>query len=70
MDIDTNIDYLSAQLRMLERENGGIEQSIKESEALKDQLAKTLSASKSALRALRSDLNSNSSVSKSGIRLQ
>jgi len=70
MDIDTNIDYLSAQLRMLERENGGIEQSIKESEALKEQLARTLSATKSALRALRSDLNSNSFVSKSGIRLQ
>lgn len=70
MDIDTNIDYLNAQLRMLERERGGVEQSIKELEALKEQLARTLAATKSALRALRSDLNSNSSVSKSGIRLQ
>ncbi|MBD8790988.1 AAA family ATPase [Pseudomonas syringae] len=70
MDIDTNIDYLNAQLRMLERERGGIGQSIKELEALKEQLARTLSATKSALRALRSDLNSSSSVSKSGIRLQ
>ncbi|WP_338525785.1 AAA family ATPase [Pseudomonas batumici] len=70
MDISTNIDYLNAQLRMLEREKGGIEQSIKELEALKEQLTRTLSATKSALRALRSDLNSNSSVSKSGIRLQ
>ncbi|AZE16531.1 hypothetical protein C4K09_2070 [Pseudomonas chlororaphis subsp. aureofaciens] len=70
MDIDTNIDYLSAQLRMLEREKGGIEQSIKEAEALKDQLAKNITTTKSALRALRSDLTSNSSTSKSGIRLQ
>lgn len=70
MDIDTNIDYLTAQLRMLEREKGGIEQAIKELEALKEQLTRTLSATKSALRALRSDLNSNSSFSKSGIRLQ
>ncbi|WP_116892438.1 ATP-binding protein [Pseudomonas syringae] len=70
MDIDTNIDYLTAQLRMLEREKGGIEQSIKELEALKEQLIRTLSTTKSALRALRSDLNSNSAVSKSGIRLQ
>lgn len=70
MDIDTNIDYLTAQLRMLEREKGGIEQAIKELEALKEQLTRTLSTTKSALRALRSDLNSNSSFSKSGIRLQ
>lgn len=70
MDIDTNIDYLSSQLRMLEREKGGIEQSTKEAEALKDQLARSLSTTKSALRTLRTDLNSNSNVSKSGIRLQ
>lgn len=70
MDIDTNIDYLSSQLRMLEREKGGIEQSMKEAEALKDQFARSLSNTKTALRALRSDLNSNSTVSKSGIRLQ
>lgn len=70
MDIDTNIEYLSAQLRMLDREKGGIEQSIKESEALKEQLVRTLSSTKSVLRALRSDLSSNSSISKSGIRRQ
>ncbi|AXJ05420.1 hypothetical protein CFN16_15210 [Pseudomonas fluorescens] len=70
MDIETNIDYLSSQLRMLERERGGIDQSMKEAEALKDQLARSLSTIKSALRALRSDLNSNSTVSKAGIRLQ
>ncbi|MEB0042649.1 ATP-binding protein [Pseudomonas sp. MH10] len=70
MDIGTNIAYLTAQLRMLERERGGIDQSIQEAEALKDQLAKSIAVTKSALRALRSDLNSNSSVSKSGIRVQ
>ena len=70
MDIGTNIDYLSAQLRMLERERGGIDQSIKEAEALKEQLAKNITTTKSAMRALRSDLTSNSSVSKSGIRRQ
>ncbi|WP_110947885.1 ATP-binding protein [Pseudomonas bohemica] len=70
MDINTNIEYLTAQLRMLEREKGGIDQSIKEADALKEQLARSLTVTKSALRALRSDLNSNSSVSKSAIRLQ
>lgn len=70
MDIGTNIDYLTAQLRMLEREKGGIDQSIKETEALKEQLARNIATTKSALRALRSDLNSNSSTSKSVIRMQ
>ncbi|GLU37402.1 ATP-binding protein [Pseudomonas sp. NBRC 100443] len=70
MDISTNIDYLTAQLRMLEREKGGIDQSIKEAEALKEQLSRNIVTTKSTLRALRSDLNSSSSVSKTGIRLQ
>ncbi|MGP6010966.1 AAA family ATPase [Pseudomonas aeruginosa] len=70
MDIGTNIDYLKAQLRMLEREGAGIEQQITETEALRDQISRMVAATKSSLNALRSDLNSNSAVSQAGVRRQ
>lgn len=70
MDIGTNIDYLKAQLRMLEREGAGIGQQIKETEALRDKLSRRVTTTKSALNAVRTDLNSNSAVSQAGIRRQ
>lgn len=70
MDIGTNIEYLRAQLRMLEREGAGIEQQITETEALRDQISRMVAVTKSSLNALRSDLNSNSAVSQAGVRRQ
>ncbi|TRX76412.1 AAA family ATPase [Pseudomonas mangiferae] len=70
MDIGTNIEYLRAQLRMLERDGVGIEQQITETEALRDQISRMVAVTKSSLNALRSDLNSNSAVSQAGVRRQ
>ncbi|WP_349571085.1 AAA family ATPase [Azotobacter salinestris] len=70
MDIKTNIDYLQSQIRMLERDNAGIDQSMKEMAVSSEELASKISLSKARLRALRSDLTTTSAVSKANVRQQ
>lgn len=70
MDIETNVDYLKSQIRMLERDTAGIDQSIKETTIITEELARKVSMSKTRLRALRTDLTTNSVVSKANLRQQ
>lgn len=70
MDIETNIDYLKSQIKMLERDTAGIEQSVKETAVLGEELAKRINISKAKLRALKSDLTTNAVVSKANLRQQ
>jgi hypothetical protein len=70
MDIETNIDYLRSQIKMLERDTAAIEQSVKETTVVSEELAKSIASSKSKLRALKSDLTTNAAVSKSNLRQQ
>lgn len=70
MDIETNIDYLKSQIKMLERDTAGIEQSVKETTVVGEELAKRINISKSKLRALKSDLTTNAVVSKANLRQQ
>lgn len=70
MDIETNIEYLKSQIKMLERDTAGIEQSVKETAVLGEELAKRINISKAKLRALKSDLTTNAVVSKANLRQQ
>ncbi|WP_310887061.1 ATP-binding protein [Pseudomonas viridiflava] len=70
MDIETNIAYLKSQIKMLERDTAGIEQSVKETAVLGEELAKRINISKAKLRALKSDLTTNAVVSKANLRQQ
>ncbi len=70
MDIETNIAYLQSQIKMLERDTAGIEQSVKETTVASEELAKRIITSKARLRALKADLTSNSVVSKANLRQQ
>lgn len=70
MDIQTNIDYLQAQIRMLERDSASIKLLIKESTVTGEDLTRRISESKSRLRALRSDITMTSTVSKANLRQQ
>jgi len=70
MDIATNIDYLKSQIKMLERDTAGIEQSVKETMVVSEELAKRIAQSKDKLRALKSDLTTNAVVSKANLRQQ
>ena len=70
MDIETNIAYLQSQIKMLERDTAGIEQSVKETTVVSEELAKRIITSKARLRALKADLTTNSVVSKANLRQQ
>lgn len=70
MDIATNIDYLKSQIKMLERDTAGIEQSVKETMVVSEELSKRIAQSKDKLRALKSDLTTNAVVSKANLRQQ
>ncbi|MDP9556762.1 UNVERIFIED_ORG: hypothetical protein J2W65_002399 [Pseudomonas parafulva] len=70
MDIATNIDYLKSQIKMLERDTAGIEQSVKETIVVSEELSKRIVQSKEKLRALKSDLTTNAVVSKANLRQQ
>ncbi|NWD65603.1 AAA family ATPase [Pseudomonas sp. IPO3774] len=70
MDIETNIAYLQSQIKMLERDTAGIEQSLKETTVVSEELAKRIITSKARLRALKADLTTNSVVSKANLRQQ
>lgn len=70
MDIATNIDYLKSQIKMLERDTAGIEQSIKEASVVCEELSKQISQSKAKLRAIKTDLTTNALVSKANLRQQ
>nr|WP_285275622.1 AAA family ATPase [Halopseudomonas bauzanensis] len=70
MDIATNIGYLKSQIKMLERDTAGIEQSLKETLVVCEELSKQISQSKAKLRALKTDLTTNAVVSKANLRQQ
>ncbi|MFV0455630.1 MAG: hypothetical protein ACK5NQ_11675 [Pseudomonas sp.] len=70
MDIETNIDYLKSQIRMLDRDTAGIEQSAKETAVLVEELSKQIALSRAKLRNLKADLTTNSAVSKANLRQQ
>lgn len=70
MDIATNIDYLKSQIKMLERDTAGIEQSVKETTVVSQELSNRIAQSKANLRALKADLTTNTVVSKANLRQQ
>ena len=70
MDIETNIDYLKSQIKMLDRDTAGIEQSVRETAVLVEELSRQIALSKIRLRTLKADLTTNSAVSKANLRQQ
>lgn len=70
MDLETNIEYLDSQCRMLKRQVTGLKESIRASQLLVGELAARLAAKRDYLIALRGDLSNGATESKATVRRQ
>ena len=70
MDLQTNIDYLDSQRRMLQRQIAGMRETVRQSEANVANLARSVAAKHDYRNALRGDVSNGASESRAIVRRQ